>query len=73
MLTWRERHIFAIDRQNLTILQTFELDSQIKEGWGVTADETNVNANGYYQLYISDGTEYIYIVDGETLEVTEKV
>ena len=73
VLTWRERRIFAIDRQNLTILQTFELDSQIKEGWGVTADETNVNANGYYQLYISDGTEYIYIVDGETLEVTEKV
>lgn len=73
VLTWRERRIYTVDRQNLTILQTFELDSQIVEGWGVTADESNVNANGYYQLYISDGTEFIYMVDGETLQVTEKV
>ena len=49
------------------------MDDQIKQGWGVTADETKVNQNGFYQLYMTDGSDYIYMVDGETMMVTDKV
>ena len=60
-------HIF--DRETMDFISTHTLDSQISEGWGVTADESNVDANGFYQLYISDGSSYIYLVDGDSLTV----
>ena len=55
------------------ITGTYPLPSQIKEGWGVTADESKVNANGFYQLFISDGTSTIYLVDGQTLTVQSSI
>ena len=73
LLTWKARIIYTIDRQSMKVLSENTLDSQIAEGWGVTADESQVNSNGYYQLYITDGSEYVYLVDGESLKVTSKV
>ena len=57
----------------MKIKATFALPLQISEGWGVTADESKVNQNGFYQLYISDGTSTIYVVDGETLTVQSSI
>ena len=57
----------------MTIKTTFALPQPIREGWGVTADESKVNNNGFYQLYISDGTSTIYLVDGETLIVQSSI
>ena len=73
VLTWRERRIYLIERETLTINDVFDLPQPIREGWGITADESRVKrgANGeeYFSLYISDGSEYIFEVDGETFEV----
>ena len=73
LLTWRERKIFTLDRTSLDLVDEFALPGMIREGWGVTADESQANANGYYQLYISDGTSYIYLVDGETLTLQRTI
>ena len=73
VLTWRERRIYLMDRETLTINDVVDLPQPIREGWGITADESRVKtgADGeeYFTLYISDGSEYIYEVDGETFEV----
>ena len=73
LLTWRERRIYSVNRTDMSIIEEFELDRNIKEGWGVTADESNVGTNGYYQLYVTDGSDKIYLLDGETLEVTSSI
>ena len=73
LLTWRERKIYTIDRTTLDFIGQYTIPSQIIEGWGVTADESNVNSNGYYQLYVSDGSSYIYLVDGETLSIQSSI
>ena len=38
VLTWRERKILILDRNTLEEKETFEMDSRIKEGWGITED-----------------------------------
>ena len=32
-----------------------------------------MNENGYYRMYASDGTEYIYEIDGETMTVVRSI
>ena len=39
----------------------------------MTADESSVNKNGFYTMYLSDGSQHIFIVDGETMTVTNKI
>ena len=39
----------------------------------MTANENDVNENGYYTLYASDGTYKIYEIDGETMTVVRKI
>ena len=76
-LTWREQKIYVISRDmngsSFDFIDVATLDSQISEGWGVTADESTVDSSGYYQLYISDGSEYIYKVDGGSLSATGSI
>ena len=48
LLTWQERKIYTLDRTTLDFNNFYTLPSEIKEGWGVTADESKVNSNGYY-------------------------
>jgi len=45
------------------------MPDEIKEGWGVTADETNISSDGNYRLWISDGTSKIFEVDGDTMTI----
>ena len=35
----------------------------------MTADESEVNENGFYTMYLSDGSYHIFVVDGETMTV----
>ena len=67
VLTWREGKMFTLDRTSLEEQAEFELPSGIAEGWGVTADETNVSDDGNYRLYVSDGSSSIFVLDGDTL------
>ena len=48
VLTWRERRMYTVDRTSLDFIHQYTIPHQIVEGWGVTADESNVNSNGYY-------------------------
>lgn len=57
-LTWKEGIGFIYDLETFEELGTFAYD-QSEEGWGLTNDGEN--------FYKSDGTEKIWILDGETL------
>ena len=76
-LTWKAGIIYVISRDitgsSFDFIEEATLDSEISEGWGVTADESTVDSSGYYQLYISDGSEYIYKVDGGSLSATGSI
>ena len=49
LLTYKKRMIFTIDRRSMRLLnQTFRVPNELVEGWGMTADQSNVNRNGYY-------------------------
>merc|ERR1712060_80584 len=74
VLTWQERTVFNLNRNNLEMNDlSFTLPSDIQEGWGITADETNVSENGNYQLYVSDGSDKIFVLDGDTFEIRDTI
>lgn len=58
-LTWRENTGFIYDAKTFNLEKTFNYPLKI-EGWGLTNDGE--------KLYISDGSEKIYILDPETLK-----
>jgi glutamine cyclotransferase len=58
MLTWRSGTGFVYDLKNLEKENSFQY-GQSKEGWGLANDGQNI--------YKSDGTEKIWILDPETL------
>lgn len=69
LLTWQERRIHIVDRKTLKFTETLPLPDKIAEGWGITADESKPNRNGYFTLYVSDGSDTIFVLDGETMKV----
>lgn len=73
LLTWKERVIHIVDRKTFKFTGVFTLPDQIAEGWGLTADESKPNSNGYYPLYVSDGSDTIFVLDGETMKVTSSI
>lgn len=56
-LTWKAMQGFVYDKASLTMLKSFPY-TESKEGWGLCNDGT--------QLYKSDGTEKIWMLDSET-------
>ncbi|MCA1590427.1 MAG: glutaminyl-peptide cyclotransferase, partial [Acidobacteria bacterium] len=61
-LTWREQKAFVYNLADFKLLQEFSYSG---EGWGLTEDGTN--------LYMSDGTHVIRIVDPETFRTIRTV
>ena len=59
-LTWREKTGFVYDAKTFKLEKTFSFDT---EGWGITNDGE--------KLYMSDGSEKIYILNPETLKVED--
>ena len=64
-LTWREGIGFVYNTETLEKESSFKY-SHSKEGWGLAHDENNT-------IYQSDGTEYIYELNPETLVVEDKI
>jgi len=58
-LTWREKKGFVYDPQTLEKIEEFSFFKAI-EGWGLCNDGKN--------LYFSDGTETIYILDPQNMQ-----
>jgi len=61
-LTWRSRVGFVYDLENFTEVKNFMYST---EGWGLTSDGQS--------LIMSDGTNVLYILDPETLNVTGQI
>ena len=70
LLTWKERKIYIVDRKTLDLKEVVAMPEVITAGWGITANEAKPNGNGFYPLYVSDGTDTIFLLDGETFTVT---
>lgn len=63
-LTWQEKTVFVYDANTFKLEKSFPYFKEI-DGWGLTNDGTN--------LYMSDGTEKIYIVNPETFEMIDYI
>jgi glutamine cyclotransferase len=61
-LTWEENTGFVYDAKTFKLEKTFSFET---EGWGITNDGE--------KLYMSDGSEKIYILDPVTLKVVDKI
>ncbi len=61
-LTWQEKTGFVYDAATFKLEKTFTIDT---EGWGITNDGE--------KLYMSDGSEKIYILNPETLKVEDYI
>jgi glutamine cyclotransferase len=61
-LTWKEKTGFVYDVNTLKLEKKFTFET---DGWGLTNDGTN--------LYMSDGSEKIYIVDPATFKVVDSI
>jgi len=61
MLTWQSRKMLIFDKLSLTLKAEVDLPREIKEGWGVTSKP--MNDSQYHELYISDGTSVIKVVE----------
>ena len=58
MMTWTNGIVFKYD-QNLNLIETLNLPSEMKEGWGMT----HYKIDGKYYLLTSDGSNKIYQID----------
>lgn len=63
-LTWKEKKVYVYDAKTFKLEKTLPYFKDI-EGWGLTNDGTN--------LYMSDGTEKIYIVDPTTFKMIDYI
>jgi len=57
-LTWKQKIGFVYNKNNFELIKSFDYDKSV-EGWGLCNDGTNI--------YKSDGSEKIWILDPETL------
>ena len=57
-LTYKERKVFVYN-QNLKLKNSYEIPSEIKEGWGLK----HLVLNNKYYLLVTDGTERVFVVD----------
>lgn len=62
LLTWKENKCLVFDPKTLKQTAEFQYNT---EGWGITHDEK--------YLYMSDGTQYIYILDPATFKQIDKL
>lgn len=62
LLTWQENKCLVFDPKTLKQTAEFQYNT---EGWGITHDEK--------YLYMSDGTQYIYILDPLTFKQVDRL
>lgn len=69
-LTWRRNLVYVYDFENLfetdfSQVKTLNYPFPIKEGWGLTAHES--------ELIMSDGSSYIYFLDPDSFGIKRKI
>jgi len=66
-LTYREGKVLLWDGETLELKQMIDAPIDIDEGWGMT--KRIDKETGDVRLYITDGSNKVYIVDPETFEI----
>lgn len=69
-MTWMERKVFVYDSEKLVLKKTFELPSEILEGWGMTH---YTNTEGKTKFLITDGSDNVFVVDPDTMKVDKSI
>ena len=64
VLTWQNNIVYLLDHASLKLKSEVPLFDGAKEGWGVTNFVNPGKKN--YGLYVSDGTDQIQIIDGDS-------
>ena len=54
---------FKYHAENLTIKEIIKLPQRIMEGWGITHLTSKINETEITELFISDGSDEIFVVD----------
>ena len=65
-LLWREGQGLVRDPRTFELQATFPLPAGCAEGWGLTHD-------GGQQLFLSDGTSRLYVLDARTFRLTRTI
>lgn len=66
-LLWREGRCLLRDPVTFEMLLEAPLPKGMREGWGLTCNKTSG------ELYASDGSSTLFVLDGDTLEVTRRI
>ena len=68
LLTWKERTCLVFNHTTLEPLpnEGFQYKTHTGEGWGITGD-------GKGRLYVSDGSEFIFVWDEESKEEIRRI
>lgn len=61
-ITWQSKRAFVYDLKTFNLIHEFQYDT---EGWGIT--------NYFENLIMSDGTQYLYILDPESFAVMDQL
>ncbi|CAG9316569.1 unnamed protein product [Blepharisma stoltei] len=64
-LTWKESNMMVYDIETFNLIETVQYPDILKEGWGICSD-------GSY-LYISDGSNKIYVMDPEDYSIIRTI
>jgi Glutamine cyclotransferase len=60
---------FIWDAETLDLIRTVDLPKGIRQGWGLATRTVETKTGLVEQVYITDGTAHIYVVDPKTFEV----
>eukprot|EP01016_Furgasonia_blochmanni_P048947 TRINITY_DN7373_c0_g1_i2.p1 TRINITY_DN7373_c0_g1~~TRINITY_DN7373_c0_g1_i2.p1 ORF type:complete len:231 (+),score=91.05 TRINITY_DN7373_c0_g1_i2:377-1069(+) len=71
-LTWQENTIFEYN-EDLENLNTYAFPEGVKEGWGIAHKVDEEDGNQVTNLYITDGSNNVYIVDPATMKTKKTI
>ena len=71
VLTWKNNVVYILNQATLQVEQTLSMFTGAKEGWGVTNFNHPISKNN--MLYVSDGTDKIFEINGDTLKTVNAI
>jgi glutamine cyclotransferase len=66
-LTWKSQFGYIYDTNTFELLRTFHYTTLTNQGWGITYDDKKD------VLYVSDGSEYIFTWNSETMKEEQRI
>ena len=66
-ITWKSQRAFIYNITNLEEIDTFNFETTVNEGWGITWDRCND------ELIVTDGSQNLHFWDPKTMKETRRV